>query len=298
MNVLVRFKGGCGGEAVVRLISKHLDGQVKDLSVDPRNRAGSGRVDLFEYEMLHETITVAQSEAFGLPLGPWEAMTAEQIRTYVDGMRQLWPDHRVGMCHYNFSWDLDWRAAFGPDTVFIDILPDDGNFWLIQLLQLFKGALRKTKHLPSDRDNARYPSYDIMVQHHAEHGWIPHWWLSDCVPIGSFSEFLDNRGYPDKQRREKLRLTSNLMLDGGQLVSDRSLRGFEQILHIVGAGSLDDSDRINLENWAAGNLRIIDQLGATGYIGMAMTKAEQKQLIKDILLPQYDQLMARPDAWF
>jgi hypothetical protein len=31
---------------------------------------------------------------------------------------------------------------------------------------------------------------------------------------------------------------------------------------------------------------------------MTMTKAEQKQLIKDILVPQYDQLMSRPDAWF
>lgn len=298
MDVLVRFKGGCGGEAVVRLISKQIDGQITDLSMDPRNRAGSGRVDLFDYEMLHETITLEQAEAFGLPLGPWEALDARQIKTYVDGMRQLWPDYRVGMCHYNFSWDLDWRLAFGHNTVIIDILPDDSGFWLIQLLQLYKGALRKTKHLPSDRDNARYPSYDIMVAHHAEHGWIPHWWLSDCVPIGTFSGFLDGRGYPDRRRRDWLKQTSNLMIDGGQLVTDASLLGFEQILAAVGADRLAQSDRTNLETWVAGNLSIIDQLGATGYIGMTMTKAEQKQLIKDILVPQYDQLMSRPDAWF
>ena len=88
------------------------------------------------------------------------------------------------------------------------------------------------------------------------------------------------------------------MIDGGQLVTDASLLGFEQILAAVGADRLAQSDRTNLETWVAGNLSIIDQLGATGYIGMTMTKAEQKQLIKDILVPQYDQLMSRPDAWF
>ena len=283
MDVLIRFKGGCGGETVGRLLSSVLDGTARPVQHDNRNRAFDIDFDVFDGQLLQEFPSVQDIEQFGLHDRSWLQMTDDDLRLYVDGKRQQHSHRRVGLTHYSLPHECDYHRVFG-DTVFIDIVPQESSFWLVEALHIYKAACKKIWHLPNW---PAHPGYSKMKMHFDQHGWIPSWWTWDNSEPSDFASFILNRGVPNLSIFPTVATSSHLTIDGGRLVIDSDLCCFKDLEKLLS---------INLDysaccRWVEGNRQIIENLDMTKYIGSELTLEQQKDILNKTFSLRYDALV-------
>ena len=271
MHVLVRVKGGCGGETLVRLLAKCLNHEISDAVHDNRNRAASIEMDVFYGQLLSEYPRLEAAQRFDLPLIPWKAMPSDAVTQYVSGMRADRPTHTIGMSHYVFGNDIQYQQIF-PQTFFVDT------------------------YLPSDTDGVFYPDYDKIKAHHISHGWYPSWWTWDHAPIGTFEQFIDRRGIGtfDTQLAEKA--SSDMIIEGGQFVTDALMSQLQPLLHRLGIYELDTTVLEDMDHWIHGNITILKTLNLSNYIDKQITVSQQFDLLKQTFLPIYNQLIENDSA--
>ena len=234
-HILIRYIGGTGGETLNYLLSKHfdiVDGNVTTLENDSKLETSYNHRNSIESNETFDKIFLdlnprpGDKDRYLLPDNThWMVMDDDIIKKVVADKRMSNPNSRVGIMHYTLSPNLDYHSVF-PNTFIIDLFRSSGNNWITKCLHFYKSAIYKEYRLP-DRVPSAYPDYNIIINHHAKHGWYPRWWVWFVdQPIGTFEQLLElkfnlytNNGNSDAFRWSP---SSDFYIDGGKFAVDET----------------------------------------------------------------------------
>ena len=287
-NVLLRRAGGCGGDTVAQLLSRHMDRIPDGITWDDHNRGHY--MDQFDRVMITDRPAQQLADLCGIRWQDCSFMDQDSLSTFVRSMRNKNPDKRIGLSHYRISNSINLRKVF-VDTVIVDLLYEPQDWWLAEIMHLAKTYMRRHWELPDNIDSYLYA--DHIRAHFSAVGWVPVWLISSTDCHWSYENWLDGRHYIAADRRKHIQSNSDLMVSAGQLLTDTSLTPFMRIMDHLHLGPIAEHDQLALRSWVEGNLRIIVDLGAQSLMGSNLDRNWQKHEVNRIMLANYDRLLSR-----
>jgi len=284
-DILIRYKGGSGGNTMCWYVGAALN-DCQDINHDQRARMIA--VDQFRGAFVSPVPADHLRSEYNLPNCTWHDMDQHTIGEFVRSARLDNPYVRTGLTSYHFNHSFDMRTAF-PQTLIVDIIPNPSSFWLVQAMQIYKDACRKMHWVDRNMDEDIYPGKQRILEHHAEHGWYPAWWLwFERKPIGDFSDFLADRG--TIVAGDPRLVDSDLTLDAVTWLTDTSLGQADAVMDRLGLVARPEM-RNRLRSWVQRNLEVLDILGLNDYIDKTIDMVTQRQILQNTFLPRYQSLI-------
>lgn len=286
-NILVRYKGGSGGNTLGWFISQHLDSNV-DHTHDARGRMIY--VDQFNAAFVSPIPPCHIREKYALPNMPWKSMDHAIIGRFIRESRLTNPLVTTGVTGYHMPADFEVKSHFY-HTFVIDLVPSSDNFWMVQAMQIYKDACRKMRWVDRNMDITTYPSKHAILEFFDTHGWYPAWWLwFEHEPIGSFEDFINGRGVITASHQLVLN-GSDIVIEAGEFLTGRSLSSLHKICAHIGINSYKDDAVSAILLWIDKNINLLDTLDLSCYIGSQLAMRDQRQILLDAFLPRYDLLI-------
>lgn len=257
MKIMVRFKGGTGGETVSWFLDSSLNGNADTLKTSENRRI---HIDVFN--CLHGR-TVSNKiipRKFG---NYWDDIPADILKQRFQRIIDLSSKKNpIAKGHHHIMSKDHWSKVFS-DWKIIDILPDPYLGWICQTLQFYKGAFTKTT-VDVNKKYSKHPQFILVKKFFNKNGWVPEYWCSILnYPERSIYD-LDNFFKQNYVKIDSIielsKWPNNHNIDGSKLLIDTTLCEFYKISNSFEFTISQDVEKQLLE-WVNKNCLIFEELG-------------------------------------
>lgn len=283
-TVILRYKGGAGGEAFYRW----LDACMAGIVIDPI-AGGSGIRNVGPIGGLLQTEwTGAAARHAGIANSRWTDLTPSQVRSVITGEIRPLAGRDAVLLHGHYVMDGSMLREAFPEAFIIDLMPSGEDVWLCHTLQMAKEMARKVSDVPPWVLDL--PGAEIITGCMERNGWFPAFWVrmvSDGVDVRDIPHLFRHISRDEKNTDDG----STWLHGGDSLIDARSwlLGNGDSHLGVLDRLCLETSTQREhwVSSWKLGNAMLLLELGCDGMITRG---GDQGEVVSDLMGPLLEDL--------